>query len=166
MDLKLLMDGIVRQTTVLIAQLSTASGRLSEDAGRLRSANVVLPLGSAQGWEAAVLDHLRAVAVVIAQKVRDGVTESNLADRVGGSTFTFTVMPGHPFEDQVYALLRRTRTQVQALWDEVARHNEKSPPLMESSVRVSFYCGQAVEAADDAGSEASPIREEYDPETP
>jgi hypothetical protein len=127
-----------------------ATGRLTEEDGRLLAANLVLPLGSEQGWEVAILDHFRTVAVAIARKVRDGAQGSNHSDRIGGSTFTFTLAPGHPFEADVSSLLRRIRADVQTLWDKVAAHNAKNPPDPERSVRVSFYCGQTLEADDDA----------------
>ncbi len=123
-----------------------ATGRLREDGGELVAANLVLPLGSEQGWEAAILDHFRTVAVAIARKVRDGAQGARLADRIGGSTFTFTITPGHPFEADVAALLQRTRADVQALWDRVAAHNAAHPPEPEQALRISFYCGQTLES--------------------
>jgi hypothetical protein len=125
------------------------SGRVREQDGRLVSSNVVLPLGSEQGWEAAIVDHFRAVAVAIATKVREGLSGARASDRVGGSTFTFTVTPGHPFENTVYDLLRRTRLDTQTLWDKVAAHNEEHPPDPEKSTRVSFYVGQTFETYED-----------------
>jgi len=126
-----------------------STGRLSEVDGRLASANLVLPLGAEQGWETAILDHFRTVAVAIARKVRSGSSAARGADRTGGSTFTFTVAPGHPYETRVYALLSKIRADVQGLWDEVARHNQQHPPDAEQSVRVSFYLGQTLETEDD-----------------
>jgi hypothetical protein len=41
------------------------TGRVTEREGVLESANLVLPLGSEQGWEAALLDHFRAVTVAL-----------------------------------------------------------------------------------------------------
>ncbi len=125
------------------------SGRIDEDNGRLRSRNVVLPLGSEQGWEAAILDHFRTVAVAIATKVRAGFSGSKLDDRIGGSTFTFTVGAGHPHEQEVYDLLRKTRLGAQALWDKVAAHNQDHPPDPERSRRVSFYVGQTLDLGDE-----------------
>lgn len=122
-----------------------ASKRLRLDGEHLRSSNVVLPLGAEQGWETAVLDHFRAVTTAIARKVRLGFRPSSEADRIGGSTYTYTVTPGHPHEHEVYALLRRTRALAQQLWDEVAAHNEAHPPDPERSVKVSFYAGQTLE---------------------
>jgi hypothetical protein len=125
------------------------SGRVTEQAGQLVSSNVALPLGSERGWEAAIVDHFRAVAVAIATKVREGLEGARASDRIGGSTFTFTVTAGHPFEQEVYELLRRTRLSTQALWERVAAHNEEHPPDPEKSTRVSFYVGQAVEVTEE-----------------
>ncbi len=125
------------------------SGRLVEEEGRLISRNVVLPLGSEQGWEAAILDHFQTVAVAIATKVRGGFSGAKVDDRIGGSTFTFTVGPGHPYEQEVYDLLRRTRLGAQALWDKVAEHNQDQPPDPERRRRVSFYVGQTLDLGDE-----------------
>jgi hypothetical protein len=125
------------------------SGRVSEDGGKLTSGNVALPIGAEQGWEAAIVDHFRAVSVAIATKVREGLGGAKASDRVGGSTFTFTVTPGHPHETEVYELLRKTRLGTQALWDRVAAHNEEHPPDPERSTRVSFYVGQALESSEE-----------------
>ena len=122
-----------------------ASGRVAETDGQLVSQNLVLPLGSEHGWEAAVLDHFRTVAVAIATKLRHGLSGSPLSDKTGGSTFTFTIEPGHPYERDVYELLGTSRRTVQALWDKVADHNRQHPPSDEHGTRVSFYLGQSVE---------------------
>lgn len=131
------------------------SGRVSEQEGKLSSSNVVLPLGAEQGWETAILDHFRTVAVAIATKVRTGFGGAKADDRIGGSTFTFTVAPGHPHEQEVYQLLKRTRLQAQALWDKVAAHNQEHAPDPERSTRVSFYVGQVVDLSDEEGAERS-----------
>jgi DNA-binding PadR family transcriptional regulator len=132
------------------------SGRVSELEGRLVSSNVVLPLGAEQGWETAILDHFRTVSVAIATKIRTGFGGAKADDRIGGSTFTFTVTPGHPYEREVNELLKRTRLQAQALWDKVAVHNQEHPPDPEQSTRVSFYLGQVVDMNDDDGLEKTP----------
>jgi hypothetical protein len=124
-----------------------ALGRLQEGEDGLTSTNVVLPLGAAHGWEAAILDHFRAVAVAIATKLRGGTQGAQLADRIGGSTFTFTLGPGHPHADEVYSQLRELRTKVQALWDQVSAYNTAHPPDEASATRVTFYLGQSVEEA-------------------
>ncbi len=121
-----------------------ASGRLTEHEGRLVASNLVLPLDAEAGWETAVMDHYRAVAVAIAKKVRAGI-ERRRDETTGGSTFTFTLSPGHPFEERVLSLLGRVRTDVQKLWLEVTEYNETQPEDPEQSKRVTFYCGQSVD---------------------
>ncbi len=45
---------------------------------------------------------LRAVTVAIATKIQAGFGAAAASDKSGGSTFTFTVTPGHPHELEVY----------------------------------------------------------------
>lgn len=137
--------GLDDDATAKIVDELVASGRLRRQGESLLSSNLVLPLGSEQGWEVAILDHFRAVAVAIANKVRAGFSPSTQSDAIGGSTYTFTVTKDHPHAEEVYALLRNTRLQAQALWDRVAAHNEAHPPNENEQVRVSFYAGQSVE---------------------
>jgi hypothetical protein len=121
------------------------ASRLTERDGTLASSNVIIPYGSAEGGEAAVLDHFRAVAVAIAAKVSAGLARAQPDDRLGGSTFRFTVHADHPLAHEVYALLAETRARTQALWDRVAVYNEQHAPDKASSERVVFYAGQHVE---------------------
>lgn len=123
-----------------------ASGRLTREGDSITSSNLIIPLGTEQGWETAVLDHFRTVAVAIAKKVAGGFTPSNESDVIGGSTYTYTVAPGHPYEQQVRSLLFRTRRDAQALWDDVARFNAEHPIDPSVASRVSFYAGQLVES--------------------
>ncbi len=124
-----------------------AHGRIKWDGDRLKGSNVVLPVGAEQGWESAVLDHFRAVAVAIAEKVRLGLEPSAQPnDEIGGSTFTFTVTPNHPYEHIVRRLLSRHRQEVQALWDSVAEYNRFTPPDVNEAQRVTYYLGQMIEA--------------------
>lgn len=80
---------------------------------------MVIPLGSTEGWEAAVIDHFRAATTAIAAKASGGV-RSAASDEIGGTTLTFSVYPGHPNESAVRALLRTTRALAAALWQETA----------------------------------------------
>jgi hypothetical protein len=121
-----------------------ASGRLTEDQGELAASNLVLSLDVESGWETAVIDHYRAVAVAIAKKVRAGI-EHRRDESTGGSTFTFTLTPGHPFEEKVSSLLSRVRSEVQGLWLEVSEYNAGKPEDLERSKRVTFYCGQSTD---------------------
>jgi hypothetical protein len=133
-----------------------ASGRLKEIDGRLESANVVLPLGTEQGFEAAVLDHFRALCVAIATKVRAGLG-ARRDDRLGGSTFTFTVDAAHPLAAEVYELFRSSRERSQALWDRVSAYNQTHPPDERTATRVTFYLGQTIEEVPPEDGETLPI---------
>jgi hypothetical protein len=102
--------------------------------------NVLIPLGEAAGWEAAVVDHHRTVLNAIAAKMTSGQRTSARADEVGGTTLTFDLWSGHPREQEVRRLLADTRSRVLALWDEVTEYNKtQSPP---EQYQVHYYCGQ------------------------
>jgi hypothetical protein len=146
-ELGALLGVSAEQLQVVVAELC-ASRRLRRDAEGLVSSNVVVPLGAEQGWETAVLDHFRTVAKAIASKVQLGFQPASADDRIGGSTYTFSVTPEHPFRKDVYELLRQTRIRSQALWEQVAAHNEAHPPAPEKVVKVSFYVGQTLEFAE------------------
>ena len=99
-----------------------ADGRLRWAGGVLEARNVVIPVGATDGWEAAVLDHFRAVATALAQKSAS-MRQSAAHDEVGGTTLSFSVYPDHPHEREVRDLLRTVRTSVHALWAKVATFN-------------------------------------------
>jgi hypothetical protein len=115
----------------------------------LRCTTLVIPVGAESGWEAAVFDHFRAVATAIATKLRLARARSQDGDRVGGSTLSFDIERDHPFEVQVYDLLRRTRADVNALWDQVTEYNAAHPVDPERRVEVTFYFGQTVRESGD-----------------
>jgi hypothetical protein len=87
------------------------------------------------------------VTTAIAAKVAKGASAAP-DDRVGGSTFSFTVHPNHPQRERVFRLLSKLRTEVQELWNEVSTYNQAHPPPPDEGVKVSFYLGQTVEAED------------------
>jgi hypothetical protein len=111
---------------------------------RLCCHKLTIPVGSEQGWEAAVFDHFRAVATAIAAKLLAGRPHAKHGEVQGGTTLTFGVYEGHPYEHEVYGLLQTTRTQLNALWDEVSRLNEQHPIDPGRRVDVTFYFGQSV----------------------
>ncbi len=100
----------------------------------------LIPVGQSAGWEAAVIDHHRAVLKALAAKVVRGKHVSAAADEIGGTTLSFDLWPGHPREQEVRALLANVRRQVVPLWEEVAEHNRTHGASAKYS--VSFYCGQ------------------------
>jgi hypothetical protein len=119
---------------------------LGEQGGEqvLRCSELRIPVGSEQGWEAAVFDHFRAVATAIAAKLRVAGARSDRGDVIGGSTISFDLDPGHPYEAQVYGLLQRVRTDVNELWEHVTELNRKRPIDPDRKVEVTFYFGQSV----------------------
>ncbi|MBN1654566.1 MAG: hypothetical protein JXA30_12410 [Deltaproteobacteria bacterium] len=100
----------------------------------------LIPLGEAAGWEAAVVDHHRAVLCALGAKAVEGRHVSAVDDTVGGTTLSYDVWPGHPKEQQVRSILADTRERVIALWDEVEEYNKTHKS--RSAYRVAFYCGQ------------------------
>jgi Mn-dependent DtxR family transcriptional regulator len=129
-----------------------ASGRVERRAHdhALIASTLTIPVGSEQGWEAAVLDHFRAVANALANKVRQGRARSDFSDVIGGGTLSFDLEPGHPFEQRVTGLLEHVRKDVNALFAEVSTFNRDHTFNDERRFRVWFYFGQNVERPEDA----------------
>lgn len=148
------LDALRDHIPAASAELGTCVELLRND-GRVRqvensapplysSQRCLLPLGSDAGWEAALLDHHQAVIASYCSKLRNGQTQTHPAERLGGSTFSFNVWPGHPAEARAYSLLSNVRGQLSELWDEVSAYNQKTPPPEENTTQVTFYCGQAI----------------------
>jgi hypothetical protein len=132
-------------------------GQVSWNDGSLQASNLRIPVGATTGAEAAMLDHFRAVCNLLV--VRCGVFLDRCVTEVapdvrrqltedGGSTFGFSVYPGHPFEGAVNQLLDETRKKTQALWDAVAAYNEQCPPP-PGVPKVTFYCGKVTTVRDE-----------------
>jgi len=123
-----------------------ADGRIKRerigDAERFSAEEVVIPLGEAAGWEAAVVDHHRAVLAAIVAKLTKGSTSSTPSDEVGGTTLAFDLWPGHPREVEVRSLLRSTRATILPLWEEVSEYNRHNGH--SGTYQAHFYCGQYV----------------------
>ncbi len=94
------------------------------------------------GWEAALFDHYQAVVRAIATKLQAGSTTARRADETGGSTYSFDVWPGHPYEERARGLLRERRKEADQLLEEVHRFNE-THQRPDEFTRVSFYFGQS-----------------------
>lgn len=152
----------LQKTQVDANALGPALARLLE-MGRIEQAlpdgpytarSLVLPLGSAVGWEAAVFDHFKAVVNTITSRLRIDRSRPALADRVGGSTYTVEVWPGHPHEAEAFETLRSLRSQLGALRDKVERYNE-GHPLPERHTQLSLYVGQcSIERGEDQSDDA------------
>src|SRR5262249_25941605 len=87
------------------------------------SAECVIPLGDASGWEAAVFDHYQAMVTAICTKLRLGKTHAAAGEWVGGSTYGFDVWDGHPHHAEVVGFLQATRERAVALRKRVEAHN-------------------------------------------
>jgi hypothetical protein len=107
-----------------------------------RADECLIPLGEAAGWEAAIIDHHRAVLNALAAKLTSGARTSAQRDEVGGTTLSFDIWPGHPYEEEVRRLLASTRSSVIPLWDRVTEYNRTQKTAAE--YQVHFYCGQYV----------------------
>jgi hypothetical protein len=109
------------------------------DAARFKSGPFLIPVGSQQGWEAAVFDHFQAMANAVAAKLRDR-TETH----IGGATLHFGVHPEHPLYDETLQTLVRVRAQLNELWNKVCDHNNQHPHPDTEMTRVTVYLGQNV----------------------
>lgn len=140
--------GVERVQVESALELLSESGRVSETDGKLAAQNLVIPLENESGAETAMLDHFRAVCKVLAQKTMRLGTAVGGEDREGGSTFSFAVHEGHPFEAEVSSLLQRSRRETQALWAKVAAYNEVHG-VPANATRLTYYLGQVTDTTDD-----------------
>jgi hypothetical protein len=145
--------GVEPEVVAGAVELARREHRLSRrEDGTLDATDVVIPVGATEGWEAAVLDHFRAVSTAIATKASRG-RPSTEADETGGATLTFSLHRGHPHEAAVRALLSTVRAQVNALWRQVADYGEQH--TFEEDVKVTFYFGQIVTQSDPEPADAA-----------
>jgi DNA-binding MarR family transcriptional regulator len=140
-------EDVQRALDVLVAD-----GRVEERVGEDGRAEYVadrcfIALEDTAGWEAAVVDHHRAMMTSLALKIRGGAPEGTLPQEIGGSTFAFHLCPGHPKEAEVRALLQETRSRLARLWDEVVEHNRQRA-RGDEEYRVTFYFGQSLQSTD------------------
>jgi hypothetical protein len=100
-----------------------------------------IQIGDSAGWEAAVFDHYQALVTAVCAKLRLG---GESGERVGGSTYSYFVWPGHPMEGEVYGLLSRVREQAATLRQRVDAFNRSQPKARQEMTRVIAYVGQSV----------------------
>jgi hypothetical protein len=126
----------------------------STDGPRYVAANLEVLLGAPVGWEAAVYDHYHAVVRTISQRLLESfggdgqATRTAAPNRVGGSTFTFDVWPGHPLETEVLQQLQTLREGCVGLFERVESHNA-AHGRPSSYDQVTFYGGQCVSPRND-----------------
>jgi hypothetical protein len=130
------------------------SGRVKrhETNGSYSAQSLVVPLGSAVGWEAAVFDHFQAMVNTITCRLRQGRTGAALDDRIGGSTYTFDVWPEHPHVEEAYAMLSVLRSLIGDLRQKIEQHNS-GREVPENHVQLSLYVGQCLIPQGSSGSD-------------
>ena len=116
--------------------------------GLLKARTMVLESGESAGWEVGMLDHFRAVANALGNKLRAVSDGARAPDTLGGNTYSFDVYPGHPHEARVLGLLRHFRQEIDGLWGDVSDFN-KGRELPADSRKVTFYFGQNTQEPDD-----------------
>jgi len=160
------IDELSGRLSLPAEELRSAVERLIEkgqvqrsEQGTLSAQKLFIPFGAETGWETAVFDHFRATCASIAAKLRLG-PRAEEHDTTGGATFSFDICPGHPMEEQVMGLLRRTNQEVGELWDAVEAHNAKHALDPSAIEPVTFYFGQCTTPKEDSS------ETELEPETP
>lgn len=129
--------------------------RRDDGAETYSSAQCIIPLGQAAGWEAAVFDHYQAVVTAICSKLDLGNARSERGEHIGGSTYSFEVWPGHPLHDEALGLLQELRDRAATLR---ARVREVNGTLQRPALgvrRIVSYVGQNVIDAQDTTETAS-----------
>jgi len=131
-------------------ELRAALGRLV-DGGRIvlgsdgvySAKTLVVPLGSAVGWEAAVFDHFKALVNTVTGRLGIDRSSATLADRIGGSTYTLDVWSGHPHAEEAFETLRSLRHRLGDLREKVEAYNQDHP-VPEDYTQVLLYVGQCL----------------------
>ena len=107
-----------------------------------------IPMDTAEGYEAAIYDHLAAVVGALCKKLRTRQHTASLRDLNGGATFTFYVPMEDPLWAEVSGYLRENRVRLEA-WLTRARALEGKPHADGSLKRVTIYVGQRVDDWED-----------------
>jgi hypothetical protein len=134
---------VSRLRTAIERLMQTGRVERSEPDGVFRTRSLTIPFGSPVGWEAAVFDHFQAMVKTITCRLRLTRVAPSLADRIGGSTYSFEVWPGHPHESEAYSTLGKLRAQLSELRTRIERYNA-SNEIPEKHMQVSFYFGQTL----------------------
>lgn len=135
--------------------IDRAIGRLVE-AGRIykqgvetnpsfASCELEVEIGAAVGWEAAFFDHYQSMVKTMCQRLAKSDEPTDRRSRIGGSTYTFDVWPGHPMAEEVYGCLARFREQHGELYERIKQYNSQHGFPKEYE-QVVVYGGQCIVA--------------------
>ena len=119
---------------------------------KYQATNLYLPLDSPVGWEAAVFDHFQAMVKTIVCRVRDDRAAPSLEDRIGGSTYTVDIWPGHPLEEEAHEVLAQQRTRLGELWERAEAYNAEHP-RPDNYTQAVYYFGQCLIGQGPGGSD-------------
>jgi hypothetical protein len=72
-----------------------------------------------------------------------GRTSAKLADRIGGSTYTLDVWPGHPHEEEAHDTLRELRLRLGELRQKIEGYNADHE-VPDNYTQVILYLGQCL----------------------
>ncbi len=117
--------------------------RLQRTKESISAREFVVPLGTSEGWEAAVFDHIRAVVQTICQRLQESSRGGDPGGVVGGSTYTFDVWPEHPLYHEVRSHLAESRARLGKLRERVEEFNRDNS-VPEDFEEVVAYVGQCV----------------------
>jgi hypothetical protein len=141
----------------LVDLVARGSVQLSPE-GKYSSRSMVLPLGGSVGWEAALFDHFQAMVKTMCARLREGPDPKGV---VGGSTYSFNVWPGHPFEEEARSTLQQFRTRCSDLRQRVQQFNDRNG-LPDGYEKIVVYAGQVgieQDKADDTDARGEDINE-------
>ncbi len=144
--------GVDEATCAEYVERLREADRLDEDQApdgtpRYRATEYYVPVDSAEGYEAALFDHLSAVIRAIGKKVRGGEHRATMADHNGGATFSFDVPADHPLASEIAGFLPHMREQLE---DWFARSQQSLVDKDDDAElrRITIYPGQMVEELD------------------
>ncbi|MCH2109547.1 MAG: hypothetical protein MK135_09465 [Polyangiaceae bacterium] len=121
------------------------TSEITGDEVSYRSSAFVRPVGANAGWEAAILDHYRAMVKTLVQVLPELAAPGQNPQRVnpqGGYTYAFDIWPEHPLEKEVNGSLSDARRQLSDLRKRVDATNQRltRPPEIH---KVVIYGGQS-----------------------
>lgn len=146
------LGGLDRAAVAACVERLIVAGRVQRhpdgDEATYSAPSFFVSLGTPSGWEAAVFDHYHAVVRTVCAKLRQSDGRASSADIVGGSTYSFEVWTGHPFEEKVLSSLQRFRAEFSELRKNVREYNESNDE-QPGRRRVIVYGGQCTWEAED-----------------
>lgn len=121
--------------------------RVDANAELFQSQRIDVPVGQAEGWEAAIFDHYQAMVAAVCDKLARHVEGADSSDTTGGATYSIDLWPGHPLEEEVLGTLTRVRTMMEDLRSRVDKENGRARRAV--SRRLVFYVGQHLKSDDE-----------------